>query len=82
MSTYLSTYHLASQGLWNLTIATCMTKTHTTKQECGAAHFTDFSQYIYFQNIINCMNQSLAMSGQPKVECKWPCLQYIEKHLC
>ena len=34
-----SCLHLASQGLWNLTIATCVTKTHTSKQEYGA-HFT------------------------------------------
>jgi len=50
-------------------------ETHTTKQECGATHFT---WYIFLQNIINCMNQSLAMSGEPKVGHKWPCLQYFE----
>src|SRR5882762_8108754 len=52
----------------HLIIVTCVTKTHTTKQECGVLFTTiSFSHPKHNQ-------LTLATSGQPKVGHKWPCL--------
>jgi|SRR5882762_2193667 len=67
---YFDHYHLASPCFTRSLepISMCMTKTHTTKQECGT-HFTTMSFSHPKHNQL-----TLAMSGQPKVGCEWPCL--------